>query len=157
MKHIVVRPSGKDLSSVSILDAAATVAHPFESWVLESGKSVVWANVRMANLLKNSYVYGSFQTKAVYTYTYEEMCAIVTSHIGPSDRETYEAAVANLQTLKDDRKRKPMYDKWQRWFYGSLVSAEIVWTVFFTIGKVAEAILKLILIPIVIAFVKKPK
>jgi hypothetical protein len=157
MKHIVVRPSGNGLSSVSILDSEASIPLPFESWALKNGKAIVWANVRMASLLKNSYVYGSFESKAVYTFTFDEMCAIVNSHVGPSDREAYELALQELSDVKRVEKSKPLYDKWQRWWYGSIVASEVAWTLLTTVGKVVGMLLKLLLVPLVIAFVRRPK
>lgn len=87
MKFFVLRSEPNDLSSISLKKADDTVVPPFESWALITGAQVVFANVKMQALLKGQYMYGSYDTKAVYAYTYDEMHAILTEYLGPCDRE----------------------------------------------------------------------
>lgn len=90
MNYIVVRPYNRGFSAVSIVMGSDTqVIPPFESWALDTGKKIIFANNKMHKMLSSHYMLGSYQTQASYAYTYEEMCAIMKSNMGPSDRERY--------------------------------------------------------------------
>lgn len=92
MNYIVVRPAG-DLCKVYIVAEGAELPTPFESWALRDGKQIMFATIKMHKILQNQHFAGSYEQGAMYAYTYDEMCAIMTANIGPSDRERYEAGL----------------------------------------------------------------
>lgn len=92
MKYIVVRPAG-DLCKVYIATADVEMHLPFESWALCTGKQIVFATIKMHKVLQSQHFAGSYEQGALYAYTYDEMCAIISANIGPSDRERYEAGL----------------------------------------------------------------
>lgn len=90
MKYIVVTPFG-ELSKVYIMPEGRDMPTPFESWALLDGKQIVFATIKMHKILQSQHFAGSYEQGAMYAYTYDEMCAIITANIGPSDRNRYEA------------------------------------------------------------------
>lgn len=92
MNYIVVTPAG-DLSKIYIVAEGHDMPAPFESWALRDGKQIVFATIKMHKILQNQHFAGSYEQGAMYAYTYEDMCAIITAHIGLSDRERYEAGL----------------------------------------------------------------
>jgi hypothetical protein len=68
------------------------VTTPFESWALRDGKQILFATSKMHKTLQSHHFAGSYEQGAMYAYTYQEMCAIISAHLGPSDRERYEFA-----------------------------------------------------------------
>lgn len=92
MNYIVVTPAG-DLCKVYIVAEGREMPTPFESWALRDGKQIIFATIRMHKILQNQHFAGSYEQGAMYAYTYDEMCAIMTANLGPSDRERYEAGL----------------------------------------------------------------
>lgn len=118
MKYIVVAPTG-ELSKVYIMADGAMVTQPFESWALRDGKQIVFATIKMHKVLQSHHFAGSYENGAMYAYTYDEMCAIISSHIGPSDRERYETGLKE-ESNKTLIKGSPVgihLPKWQRIAY----------------------------------------
>ncbi len=89
MNHLIVQPHPGNLSTIRIVDSATVIRGIHMGWELKTGKQILWANTRMATVLKSTYLMGSFATKAVYGFTYQEMCAIMTSNLGLSDYDKY--------------------------------------------------------------------
>lgn len=92
MKYVVARPAG-DLSKIFILSEGADVPTPFESWALREGKQILFATTKMHKVLHSHHFAGSYEQGAMYAYTYVELCAILTAHLGPSDKARYEAGL----------------------------------------------------------------
>lgn len=150
MNYIVVRPYNRGFSAVSIvMGSDTTVIPPFESWALNDGKKIVFANNKMHKLLASHYMLGSYQTQASYAYTYEEMCAIMTSNLGPSDRERYLALKAE-QGLQ-----KPVNgSRGEVALYIALRTLQLCGTVFIGVAKIVAI---LTVIPFIIHLLSKRK
>lgn len=147
MNYLVVRPYQNGLSTVSIVMGDDKIIEgPFESWALNDGKRVLFAHTKMHRMLKSQYMMGSYADKASYAYTYEEMCNIVTSHIGDSDRVRYE----KLQPVEHAEKPVNQY-----------VLSFGLWKIFefsfFILFEIVKLVLTLIIIPFVLMFMNKPK
>jgi hypothetical protein len=93
VNHLVLRREGNELSSLSILDSDVILKDKFDSWALINGTQIIFVNNKMHPLLKNYYMSGSYSTKALYLYSYEELYAILTVYLGPSDAVRYEQLV----------------------------------------------------------------
>ena len=150
MNYIVVRPYNRGFSAVSIVMGSDTqVIPPFESWALDTGKKIIFANNKMHKMLASHYMLGSYQTQASYAYTFEEMCAIMTSNLGPSDRERYLA-------LRDDQGiQMPVgTGKWEMATYIGLRSLHVAGVIFVGIAKIVAVIT---ILPILIHWMSKKK
>jgi hypothetical protein len=153
MKYVVVKPAG-DLSKIFIMTEGAMITGPFESWALLDGKQVLFATTKMHKVLQSHHFAGSYEQGAMYAYTFTELCAIMSAHLGPSDRERYEALEADLKEESNRTLIKgiPVDDgipKWTRIAY-------FLWKtlVFITIAfiKALNTILFVVLLPLIIKF-----
>jgi hypothetical protein len=90
-------------------------------------------------------MFGAFTAKAIYTYSYEEMCAIITSHIGPSDKALYESLTVDQESDSSNR----------------YVTAMTLWLITENVLKLfvgaVRMVFTIVIIPIIIAFISKPK
>lgn len=152
MNYLVVRPYQQNLCSVSIvMGDDVEITGFFESWALNDGKKVLFANTRLHKLVKDHYMMGAFSDKANYAYTYEEMCGIVTTHIGPSDRVRYETS---LQEYNEFIKSKPApVNK----YFGAYALWELTKFCTFFVYESIKLVATLIIIPIIAAFISRPK
>lgn len=144
MKYVVVRPHG-ELSKVYIVSEGTDITMPFESWALRDGKQIVFATIKMHKALQSHHFAGSYDQGAMYAYTYEEMCAIMNSHLGPSDRERYEAGLkeGSNKTLITGN----TVSKWPLIAYG--LWKILVFIVLFSI-KAFNTVVFLIILPLII-------
>lgn len=150
MNYIVVRPFNRGFSAVSIVMGSDTaVKVPFESWALNDGKKILFANNKMHKMLASHYMLGSYQTEASYAYTYEEMCEIMRANLGPSDRERYLA-------LKDEQKIVKPVDgtKAEVALYIVLRTLQLCGTILVGVGKVVAVVT---LVPFIIHLISKRK
>jgi len=92
MRYVVVRPAG-ELSRIYIVDEGTAIQGPFESWALRDGKQILFATTKMHKVLQNQHFAGSYDKGAMYAYAYEDLCAVMTVNLGPSDRDRYEAGL----------------------------------------------------------------
>lgn len=93
MNYLVLRPT-KNACSIMITDLEdMTLPPPFEVWAIKTGAQLLFVNNHMHKTFKNNYMFGSFTTGAMYGYTFDEMSALLTHKLGPSDRERYEQAL----------------------------------------------------------------
>lgn len=151
MKYLVVRPHSHGLSAISIVEGDDTMLDPpFESWALLSGRAILFANSRLPQMMKQFYVSGTFQGKALYTYSWDEVCAIVASQIGPSDRERYEQVQRSSKRISITHGLLVPHPP-----IGLTVLMESAWLVLFTIGKVLGLIVFVLILPFVIMMVNK--
>ena len=155
MKHLVVRPTKSGLTAVSILDESAVLDTPFESWALCNGKAIIFAHNRLQQLLKQFYVGGQFQDKALYTYSYDEMVMIVKSDLGPSDRERYEA-LCNAPP-QESKKVEAAVKGEERTIVALQILLEVCSLLFHVLYGIGKVLLTILLVPFIIKFVSKPK
>lgn len=151
MKYIVVTPAG-ELSKIYIVPDGRVMSMPFESWALNDGKRIMFATIKMHKILQNQHFAGSYEQGAMYAYTYEEMCAIITANIGPSDRERYEAF------LKEDSdpvliKDNSSIDHLPKWH----AIAYALWKTLVLVIKVSikslNTVIFLVLLPLIIKWI----
>lgn len=149
MKYIVVRPKG-DLSIIYIKSEESMMDLPFESWALRDGKQIMFATIKMHKILQSQHFAGSYEQGAMYAYTYEEMCAIITANIGPCDRERYEAG------LKEESNKTLItgIDRRSKWG----VIAYALWKTLVLVMKILiksiNTILFLVLLPLIMSIVR---
>lgn len=150
MNYIVVRPYNRGFSAVSIVIGSDTeITGPFQSWALNDGKKIVFANNKMHKLLASHYMLGSYQTQASYAYTYEEMCAIMKSNLGPSDMERY-LILKHGQSIQ-----KPVNGtRGEVALYIALRTLQLCGTVFIGVAKIVAV---LTVIPFIIHLLSKRK
>lgn len=151
MKYIVVTPAG-DLCKVHIVPEGRDMPTPFESWALRDGKQIVFATTKMHKILHSNHFAGSYDQGALYAYTYDEMCAIITANIGPSDRERYEAGLregSDQNLIKDNHS----IDHLPRWH----AVAYMLWKTLVLVIKVSikclTTVIFLVLLPFIIKWI----
>lgn len=98
-EYLVVHKTAK-YSGISIEPAGKVYDHPTECWAIRSGKQFLFARMKLPNLLDKFYFGGTYEKMAHYIISYQEMCAIVSDHMGPSDRKRYEMALAAAEGRK---------------------------------------------------------
>lgn len=148
MKHIVIQPYGKGLSTVKILAADVVLNKPFDSWALNTGKRLLFAHNQMHRKLKSHYVMGTFEQGAIYAYSPEEAGNIITSSIGLNDEEAYKALSVDQVPQKSGVDRS-----YVTWLTVGKVCSFLIW---FAWG-IIKVISFLLVIPFLIAWLKKPK
>jgi hypothetical protein len=154
MKHLVVRPTKSGLCAVSILDEDKVIDTPFESWALDNGKGLIFAHNRLPAMLKQFYVGGQFQDKALYTYSYDEMVLIAKSGLGPSDRERYEAVKS---FVPEKPSKRPSLQGEERTIVALQVLLEVCGLFFHVMYGIGKVVLTILLVPFIIKLVSKPK
>jgi hypothetical protein len=151
MKYVVVKPY-KNISKVYILEEGVELSTPFETWALANSRQILFANTRMRKVLNSQYIGGTYEIGALYSYSYEEMCAIISSNLGPSDRERYEAAEAGVtngapSNPKNHDTSIDRIDGWLRVGY-------ILWKTFVLCIKVSikafNTVIFLVILPLII-------
>lgn len=154
MKYVVVRPAN-GLAKIYILEEGEQVATPFESWALRTGPQILFATTKMHKVLHSQHMLGSYETGAMYAYSYEELCAIIAGSLGPSDRQRYEAGLKesfDQTSIKGISKRDSSKLNWGRIGY-------ITWKVFeFTVWlmiKILKLLGLVILIPILVGWINR--
>lgn len=149
MKYVVARPFG-ELSKIYIVSEGTDIDVPFESWALCDGKQILFATVKMHKVLQSQHFAGSYDKGAMYAYTYPEMCAVLTSHLGPSDRERYEAGLKGGvdQTLIRDNLPHDYLPIWTR-------TAYVLWKTLTLIVKVCIKVLSVLLFLVIVPFILK--
>jgi hypothetical protein len=147
VKYVVVTPSG-DLSKVYILPEGRDVKLPFESWALRDSKQILFATTRMGKMLQSQHLAGSYDSGAIYGYSFDEMSSILIGHLGPSDKQRY------LAKARDESKPVLIKDnhpdhlpKWQR--IGYILWKTFVLTIVILI-KALTTVLFLVLLPLVL-------
>lgn len=158
MKCLVVRPTKSGLCALSILDEDKSIDLPFESWALLDGKALIFAHNRLHAMLKQFYVGGQFQDKALYTYSFDEMCLIVKAGLGPSDRERYELALTEQAEIKKQRRNDPASVRGEaRTIVALQVFLEVCSLFFHVMFGIGKVVLTIFLVPFVIRMISKPK
>lgn len=146
MKYIVVRPAG-DLCKVYIATADVEMHLPFESWALCTGKQIVFATIKMHKVLQSQHFAGSYEQGALYAYTYDEMCAIMSDNLGPSDRERYEISLREHSDPETNITYADPLPGWHRIAY-------ILWKTFVFVIKVLikslNTVIFFVLLPLII-------
>lgn len=154
MKYVVVRPR-KGMSEVLILDEGIDLHMPFESWALNNGTKIIFANTKMHKILASQHLAGPYSTGAFYAYTYDEMVQIMTSHLGPSDRERYESLVKGNSDRTSIRVRFPRLRAAFTWANAGLVGLRLVEFSLVMFMGVIKLLMWLVLIPLIIRWVKR--
>jgi len=88
-EYLVVHDLGQ-LSGITIESAGGRRKHALECWALDDGRKIVFAKMQMWRLLRHFHVGGSYSEMAKYGLGYDELLRIVSSKLGPCDRERYE-------------------------------------------------------------------
>lgn len=151
MKYIVVTPAG-DLCKVHIVPEGRDMPTPFESWALRDGKQIMFATIKMHKILHSNHFAGSYDSGALYAYTYDEMCAIITANIGPCDRERYEAGLKEEfdQSLIKDIPSGDHLPKWHAIAY-------MLWKALVLVIKVSikslNTVIFLVILPLIIKWI----
>lgn len=89
---------------------------------------------------------GSYEVGAQYAYTYDEMCAIMTKYIGPSDRERY-------QSLKPSG---APYDG-EKWHLAAYIGLRTVGLVGHLAWKAVTTVVFVAIVPIIAMFIGPKK
>lgn len=108
MKYLVLRAKG-EASTLQVVNEGAQIKGPFESWALRTGKQIVFVDTKMYKLLKQYHMHGSYTNGAWFGYSFEDMRAILTEHIGPCDRERYEQELIITAAMKQPAVRGKGY------------------------------------------------
>lgn len=147
MNYIVVRPFQKSLCTIQIVSGDDTrIKLPFESWALRTGPQVLFAHTKMHRILKNGYLMGSYEVGAQYAFTYDEMCAIMTKYIGPSDRERYLSL-----------KHKPAQYEYDRWSDATYIGLRTVGLVGHLAWKAVTTVVFVAIVPLIAMFIGPKK
>lgn len=148
MKYVVVRPHG-DLAKIYIVSEGAMIDTPFESWALQSGKQILFATTKMHKILHSHHFAGSYENGAMYAYTYTELCAIISEHLGPCDRIRYEsmAAVPNDPVFIEENRFKN--------HRLALIFWKILEVTIKIFMKTVSVIMFLVILPILLAWINR--
>lgn len=149
MKFVVAKPFG-NMSKISIVEDGAQLDLPFESWALRDGKQILFATTKMHKVLQSQHFAGSYDKGAMYAYNYEEMCAVLSAHLGPCDRERYDASLKEQSqpTLIEGNTPTDYLSKWPRIAY-------IVWKTLALLTKVSIKALNVLLFLVILPFIIK--
>lgn len=147
--HIVVQAKGQ-VSIIKIVPAGTNVAGIYESWILDTGKRILFVHNELHRRLKSFHLYGSFQVGAAYAFTYEETCALMREFLGQSDEDLY---LSELTLYKN-----------QKAIHNEIITDRAVVIGsggLHIIGKIllltCRFILAMLLIPFLISWLNKPK
>jgi hypothetical protein len=146
-EYLVVHDLGS-VSGLTIVKAGKTYNHPIESWAIRSGSQVMMARSKLGKLLDKQHLGGSFEGMAQYGLSYEELKAVVTHQMGPSDRERYMQAVQQTDQVlsREDKVRLT-----------AQVSTSIFETLFITLGHGIKFLAIMLIMPFIIMFFGKRK
>jgi hypothetical protein len=149
VKYVVVKPFG-DMSKISIVEEGTELTRPFESWALRDGKQILFATTKMHKVLQSQHFAGSYDKGAMYAYNYMEMCKVISAHLGPCDRERYEASLKEQSqpVLIEGNAPADYLGRWPRIAY-------ILWKTFVLIIKVAIKSLNVLLFLVILPFIIK--
>lgn len=151
-KYITVQPKGPDFCVLRTATSEDELAEPFESWALRSGQQILYVNNRMAGDLKAFHMTGSYDRGAMYAYSYDDMVAVLTSKLGPSDRARYEAAL--LAMTADKGAYREMSQSRHRTFHVVAGTGDLVLRVFVESSKF---LLKMLLLPFFISWIGRKR
>jgi hypothetical protein len=153
MNYIVAHDRGP-LSGISIEPAGRVYEHPIKCWVLDDGKKVSFARMRMGKLLDKYHVGGNFDTVALYGLSFDELCHILREQIGVSDDERYYQLVESINNPPKP-KREPRLSTEDKIDVGSsFVLEALAFTAHvFLLG--IKLIATLVLMPLLAAFFKR--
>lgn len=96
--HIIVQAKGKN-STIKLVETGTVVQGEYESWILNTGKRIMFVHNSLHKKLKAFHLLGSFQNGALYGFTYEETCALMREFLGRSDKDEYEFVKAQSRAL----------------------------------------------------------
>jgi hypothetical protein len=149
MKYVVARPFNR-LCKIYIVEEGENVATPFESWALRDGKQILFATTKMHKVLQSQHIAGAYDKGAIYAFTYEELCEVLTSHLGPSDKSRYEIALKGSEEPAVIEANTPVdyLSKWPRIGY-------ILWKTLVLIIKSAIKALNVLLFLVILPFIIK--
>ena len=143
MKYLVVHQSGP-FTAITVEQEGKVYINPIKCWALSDGEKVEFVNMRMDTYLKKFYVSGTFQTKALYALTYDEMCMLLTSKLGPDDESRYNMIKQAMPVTSKNH-------------VASTIIEEAGWFGLKAIFMAIKTLLFIVLFPIIIAFFNKRK
>lgn len=150
MKFLVLTPKGQ-LSRLQVKDGEAHAPEgEFQVWALQTGKQILFVDHTLHRAAKGMHLSGSYQTGALYAYSYDEMRRILTSHLGPSDMERARAAAEVNLKLRSERRQ----------VYAHRASAVVVGVAKVLVHCTAltfKFVLRMIVFALLIRFVSKRK
>lgn len=145
MRYLIVQPVG-NFSRITILPEGATAIEPYEVWALRTGEQITFVSNRLAGLLRNSHITGTYEKGSTYLYSYDDLIAIIRMGLGPTDRERFEVARGSAKP------RVSNHDKW-------IVAGEIAGQTSVFLVKIMLMAFKclavLLLVPIVLGILNK--
>lgn len=147
MRFLVVRPDSRLGSKLSLHEADDLLDNPFESWALASGKQILFVTNSLHKLIKQFYMYGTFESGAVYAVDYDEMVQILVDKLGPTDAIRSTARLVNKSSSESPGAHSELVAVN---VFGTMVSAlfKILWLCI-------KGIAMMIIIPLVLMFVGK--
>jgi hypothetical protein len=96
-KYLVVH--GGPRVGITIEPPGVRFTHPFECWAIRSGRQVEFAYTKLHRILDRYHLGGSYDSFARYAFEYDELCALVAAHMGPSDDDRLQAALDESRRL----------------------------------------------------------
>lgn len=106
--YLVASDRGQNITELKLMVEGAQVPARCRMWALRNGDQIMYVYNRMHNDLKGFHLHGTYQNGAVYGLEFEDMVRVVTSRIGPDDKERYEQSLLlskHANIVKED-------DKW---------------------------------------------
>lgn len=149
LNYLVVMPKG-EVSVLQIVPEGVNMHGDFESWALRRGDQLLFVNHRMHRLLRDFHMLGNYQSGAMYGYSFDDMCAIVTSKLGPSDRERVMELQEGVDFVYEDRLDG-------RWEVAAVFAIEVGKFLIKALYGAAKFLGWMILIPLLIRLFSKRK
>jgi hypothetical protein len=151
MKFLVLTAKGNTAVQIMLRSEEDEVAGEFESWALGDGKQVEFVTLHLAKMFKQFYMYGTFQTVAVYGLTYEEMLSMMRHRLGPSDRDRCEELQKVLGVSQSKREKRGNNIDWFR-----VLEVTALLVIKILTQSVRFVFIQVITLMIIL-FIKKPK
>jgi hypothetical protein len=126
MRYLVVLPKGT-LCELLFAREGDRFDLPYECWAIRTGKQALFVNTRMAQLLKTWYVHGTFETRAVYALSAEEMALMLSDPLGPTDHDRYTATLASTETVRRHRRVDGWWTALQWAVHGGQLAVFMIW------------------------------
>ena len=154
MNYLVLQQKGL-ASILKVVSEGTDITGAFESWALKTGKQILFVDTKMYKLLKAFHMHGSYTNGAWFGYSFEDMRAILTEHLGPCDRVRYEQEVMITAQMKEAKKPET-----QGIWWGHLASYFTIRTtsfVFYVIWMLFKFVGLMLVFPFILHWMNKHK
>lgn len=148
-EYLVVHEKG-NYCGVSIEPAGKTYPYKMECWAIADGKQFMFARTKLGKIMDKFHLGGNFEKMANYAVSFEDMCAVVKTGMGPSDRERYESS-------KEISERVSSGARATRQGLILVTTMRALGTFGLIVGRTVRLILVLVLVPFLIMFFNKSR